>query len=104
MKESEYFQKAFRDADYRQVKIAELRYQAKYTVGFLIFGCVLLVAMTLARGLGEGLWWEGLTSMYPSVILMAWIHTNAKTRLAALEAMDGKPAEPVVNGLERNAT
>jgi hypothetical protein len=104
MKESEYFQRASLDADYRQAKITELRYQAKYTLGFLIFGCVLLVAMTLGRGLTEGKWWEGLTSMYPSVILMAWVHTNAKTRLAALEAMEGKTAEPVVGALERNAT
>ncbi|MDI1248928.1 MAG: hypothetical protein PSV13_08705 [Lacunisphaera sp.] len=95
MKESEYFKKAFQDADYRREKIMELRYQAKYTLGFLIFGVVLLVAMTLARGLGEGLWWEGLTGMFPSVIIMAWVHSNTKTRLAALEVMDGKQPESV---------
>jgi len=94
MKESEYFQKAFRDADYRQAKITELRDHARFTFGLVLGFVAVAAACRLYVGIVEHRWPFTFDSMWGSCILMAWVYTNTKTRLAALEAMHGKQPEP----------
>ncbi len=94
MKETDYFQKALTDADYRRGKIIELREHRKLGVFLLSFMIAVAAFGTLYRGIVTGNWIEAFGSIWCSVIIVAWVHTNTKTRLAALEAMEGKAAEP----------
>lgn len=90
MKEAEYFQKASQDADYRREKIEELRDFSKVTLGLLIGFGALEAAYILYVAIAERRWPLTFDGMLGSIILMAWMHTNNKTRLAALKVMDGK--------------
>ena len=103
MKEAEYFQQARDDADFRRSKISELKAHKKFTGWMLVTFCVIVVILTLLVGLTEGKWHD-MGNMLGSIILMAWVYTNTGTRLAALEAMDGKVTAPAERSLEPSAT
>jgi hypothetical protein len=93
MKESEYFQKASQDTDYRREKIMDLRYNARFTLWLLIVFVVLAVGSTLYDVMAEGNWFKDFGSSYSGCTLCAWMYSNAKIRLTALEVMDGRQSE-----------
>jgi hypothetical protein len=90
MKESEYFHKASRDADYRREKIMDLRYQTKVALWLLVAFVVLAVGGTLYDGIAQGNWFKDFGSTLSGCTLCAWMYSNAKIRLTALEVMDGR--------------
>ena len=90
MKESEYFYRALADADYRRDRISELREHRKILA--IVLGGMLVFATidTVYNGVvGRG-WMREFGSLWCSVTIAAWVHASIKTRLAALEVMDGK--------------
>jgi hypothetical protein len=99
MKEEEYFHKASQDARYRREKIEELRYHKKFTFVVLIVSIATAAACSVYGGISEGKWGAGFSTgiggMWGSLLLMGWVYANTKTRLAALEVMDGKQPESV---------
>lgn len=97
MTEAEYFHKALTDPGYRREKIVELREHRKFTLIGLVFMLVVVIFANGYAGIVQGKWFEGFGGMWGSVLLVTWVHTNIKTRLAALEAMEGKALEPAGN-------
>lgn len=94
MKESEYFQKAASDADYRHQKILELREHAHLTGTIAIIVATLAAAYVAYQGIAHGIWFTGSSPSWGSVVICAWMYTNTRTRLAALVAMDGQSGRP----------
>jgi hypothetical protein len=89
MKEAEYFRQASLDVDFRREKILEQREQKKFARGFLIFGAIVMTVLVVISGITEGKWLAGLSYFGP-VIVAAMMYSTASTRLAALEAMEGR--------------
>ena len=102
MKEAEYFQRARDDAGFRRDKIVELKEQKSLTGWMLLCIGGLLTAVWLVASIMERRWLD-LGSSLSSIILAAWVHSNARTRLAALEAMDGNVVAPAPRSLESSA-
>lgn len=96
-KEAAYFQQAFADRDYRRQKILETREHRQMTGGFSIVIGVLFAGITLYGGIAEGHWFTGFGSLFSTLVLMLGMYVTATTRLAALEAMDGKVSSPAAD-------
>ena len=95
MKESEFYQRALADADYRKAKLEELRYH-KNVCAVLMWACLAsAVSFSLYSGFTEGRWLLGDQLLF-SAVVVAGPYSVCKTRIAALEVFNApKPNQSI---------
>jgi hypothetical protein len=86
MKESEFYERAFRDADFRHEKLEELRYSKKVGVVLLWF-----IAGAGVAFLSYAIWrkgWDADFGWLAPAALCVGSYSTVVTRVAALEAIE----------------
>ena len=91
MNASEFYSQAQRDPAFRQQRLEEARFQAKWAIGF---GTASVAAWLGYCGIAERRW-PGDVGIGFALVLCTSLHAQARARRGALEAMRPESSNPV---------
>jgi hypothetical protein len=87
MKADPFYERALRDAGFRQAKLDDLRYFLKVDIGLLVLGAILCVSEIIHSGLKHGNWF-GSSDGVVWIVIPGALYAVTSTKIAALEAID----------------